>query len=133
MKKHVLLSDLSATTLAFSGLAFAQGHTDYQNRNDQQQRAGQRGDQGARGHQNARRTGPPEQSHAGGRGAGPDRNFYKGSRLPSNYRSRSYVVNDWRGHHLSAPPRGYHWVQTGGDYVLVGTTSGIIFQINLGQ
>ena len=132
MKKHVLLSVLAATTLAFSGLALAQegGHQD---RNDQQQRAGRGGDQGPRGHQNAKRPGPPEQSHAGGRGAGPEHNFYKGNRLPSEYRNRSYIVNDWRDHHLNAPPRGYHWVQTGGDYVLVGTTSGIIFQINLGQ
>jgi Ni/Co efflux regulator RcnB len=27
--------------------------------------------------------------------------------------------DDWRGQHLSAPPRAYHWVQTGADFVLV--------------
>jgi Ni/Co efflux regulator RcnB len=41
------------------------------------------------------------------------------------------VVNDWRSHDLSAPPRGYHWVQTGPDYVLVAIASGIIFQLFL--
>jgi Ni/Co efflux regulator RcnB len=41
------------------------------------------------------------------------------------------VVNDWRGQHLSAPPRGYHWVQTGGDYVLVAIATGIILQLML--
>jgi Ni/Co efflux regulator RcnB len=34
---------------------------------------------------------------------------------------------------LSAPPRGYHWVQTGGDYVLIAVASGIIAQILLGN
>jgi Ni/Co efflux regulator RcnB len=38
------------------------------------------------------------------------------------------VVDDWRGHHLSAPPRGYHWVQMGGDYVLVAIATGVILQ-----
>ena len=66
-----------------------------------------------------------------GRGAGPDHSFYRGGRLPSQYRSNQYVVDDWRGHHLNAPPRGYHWVQTGGDYVLVAIASGIIASILL--
>jgi len=67
------------------------------------------------------------------RGAGPDHQFYRGARLPTEYRNRQYVVDDWRGHHLSAPPRGYHWVQTGGDYVLVAIATGIIMQLLLGQ
>lgn len=67
------------------------------------------------------------------RGAGPDHNFYRGGRLPSQYRSHQYVVNDWRGHHLSAPPRGYHWVQTGPDYVLAAIATGVIAQILLSR
>jgi Ni/Co efflux regulator RcnB len=55
----------------------------------------------------------------------------KGGRLAREYRGRQYVVNNWRSHRLSAPPRGYHWVRTGGDFVLVGSTSGLIFQIFL--
>ena len=54
-----------------------------------------------------------------------------GGRLPAEYRSHQYVVDDWRGHHLSAPPRGYHWVQTGPDYVLVAIATGLIAQIVL--
>jgi Ni/Co efflux regulator RcnB len=65
------------------------------------------------------------------RGAGPDHDLRRGNRLPYAYRSYQYVVEDWRGHRLSAPPRGYHWVQTGGDYVLVAIGTGIIFQIFL--
>jgi Ni/Co efflux regulator RcnB len=59
-------------------------------------------------------------------GAGPYHNLRRGERLPSRYNSHQYVVNDWRGHHLHAPPRGYHWVQTGADYVLVGIATGLI-------
>ncbi|UUC93092.1 MULTISPECIES: RcnB family protein [Comamonas] len=62
----------------------------------------------------------------GRRGGGPDHNWYKGSRVPPQYRSQHYVVNDWRGHHLSAPPRGYHWIQNGGDYLLVAIATGVI-------
>jgi Ni/Co efflux regulator RcnB len=68
-----------------------------------------------------------------GRGAGPEHSFYRGGRLPPQYRSRHYVVEDWRSHHLYAPPRGYQWVQTGGDYVLVAVATGIIAAILLNQ
>ena len=60
------------------------------------------------------------------RGAGPEHNFYVGHRLPPAYHQPTYVVDDWRGHHLRQPPRGYHWVQSGGDYLLVAVASGII-------
>ncbi|HEY2558655.1 MAG TPA: RcnB family protein [Caldimonas sp.] len=68
-----------------------------------------------------------------GRGAGPNHDWYRGSRLPREYNSRYYVVDDWRGHHLSAPPRGYHWVQNGGDYVLAAIATGVIAAILLNQ
>jgi len=42
------------------------------------------------------------------------------------------VVDDWRGHHLRKPPRGYHWVQTDdGDFILVAVTTGIILDLML--
>ena len=67
------------------------------------------------------------------RGAGPNHGYYQGDRFPAQYRSSHYVVGDWRGHHLSAPPRGYHWVQNGGDYLLVAITTGVILQLLLSQ
>ena len=60
------------------------------------------------------------------RGAGPNHDWQRGYRVPPQYRSHHYVVNDWRGHHLSAPPRGYHWIQTGGDDLLVAIATGVI-------
>ena len=65
------------------------------------------------------------------RGAGPDHRWVKGYRVPPQYRGQQYVVQDWRGHRLSAPPRGYHWVQYGGDYMLVAIASGVITQLLL--
>lgn len=70
-------------------------------------------------------------AHGGRHGAGPDHRWVRGSRIPPQYRTRHYVVNDWRGHRLSAPPRGYHWVQNGGDYLLVAIASGVIAQLIL--
>lgn len=66
------------------------------------------------------------------RGAGPEHRWVKGYRVPPQYRGPQYVVHDWRGHRLSAPPRGYQWVQYGGDYMLVAIASGVIAQLILG-
>jgi Ni/Co efflux regulator RcnB len=111
----------------------------WQQRNDEQQRrdeierrweAQRRYDARANrdGHGDSYRGGWGRTSdyNAGYDGAGPYHNMHRGERLPSRYRSHQYVVNDWRGHHLHAPPRGYHWVQTGADYVLVGIATGLI-------
>jgi Ni/Co efflux regulator RcnB len=56
----------------------------------------------------------------------------KGDRF--DYRqARNYrVVNDYRGRHLKAPPRGYHYVQSGNDALLVGISSGVIAAILAG-
>jgi Ni/Co efflux regulator RcnB len=59
-------------------------------------------------------------------GAGPEHSWRRGDRLPTQYRNNQYVVNDWRGHHLRQPPRGYHWVQSGSDYVLAAVATGVI-------
>ena len=73
------------------------------------------------------RRGPPP--HA--RGVGPDHRWHRGDRLPPAYRHRQYVVNNWRAHRLSAPPRGYNWVQVGGDYALIAVATGLIAQLVL--
>jgi len=54
------------------------------------------------------------------------RRYHRGERLPPNLRARQYVVQDWRGHGLRQPPRGYQWVQNGSDYVLAAVATGII-------
>ena len=62
-------------------------------------------------------------------GAGPDHRFHRGDWLPPQYRSRQYVVDDWRGHQLYQPPRGYHWVQNGSDYMLVAIATGLVAEL----
>lgn len=74
----------------------------------------------------------PQQRHGhGGKGSGPNHQWVKGSRVPAQYRTSHYVVADWRGHGLRQPPRGYHWMQYGGDYLLVAIGSGVILQLIL--
>ncbi len=73
----------------------------------------------------------PGHAQAPGRGAGPNHNLHRGGKLPPAWRSKHYVVDDWRGHRLSRPPRGQHWVQAGSDYLLVSIASGLIAQIVL--
>lgn len=67
------------------------------------------------------------------RGGGPDHQYRRGDRLPGDYRGRSYVVENWRSHNLSEPPRGHRWVQTGADYLLVAIATGLIVQVLLGN
>jgi len=132
MNSKPIFSALVAMTLAAAGSAFADSRGD----RDDRGRA-QRGDQHDRrdnaGQRSDRRDfrGPRHDARRDWRGAGPNRSFHRGDRLPAAYRHRHYVVNDWRGHRLSAPPRGYHWVQTGGDYVLVAIATGVILQLML--
>ncbi len=53
----------------------------------------------------------------------------RGDHLPYNYRAPRYVVHDWQHRRLSSPPRGHHWVNTGGaEYLLVGIATGVILQ-----
>lgn len=134
---------VAAMSMAFSSLAFAQDDKDTRaDRANAAERAGriEPGRPGA-GRQIGRDMRAPEERRADdrrdfdrrGRGAGPDHNFYRGGRLPAYYRGHEYVVDDWRAHRLSAPPRGYHWVQVGADYVLVAIATGIIASILLNQ
>ena len=86
-----------------------------------------------RNDRNDRRHDSRNDRHDAHRGAGPDHNWVRGSRVPQQYRGYNYVVNDWRGHRLSAPPRGYHWIQNGNDYLLVAIATGVIASLVLGN
>ncbi len=135
MYSKTVISVVLAMTLASGGFAFAQpnGRNDRW-RNDQMQRSEQRDrydNDRSRQYRRDDRGRPHDNRRWDERGAGPNHDFRRGQRLPAEYRHRQYVVDDWRGHRLSAPPRGYHWVQTGGDYVLVGIATGVILQLFL--
>jgi Ni/Co efflux regulator RcnB len=50
----------------------------------------------------------------------------KGQRFDRRQASNYRVINNYRGYRLNAPPRGYQWVQSGNDAVLIAITSGLI-------
>jgi Ni/Co efflux regulator RcnB len=83
-----------------------------------------------RANRGERRHGPPPwANNRHDRFPDGQRRWNRGVRLPPEYRDRQYIVSDWRGHRLSAPPRGYQWVQSGSDYLLVAIATGIITQL----
>jgi Ni/Co efflux regulator RcnB len=54
------------------------------------------------------------------------RNWRKGERFDSRYASNYRVIQNPRAYRLNDAPRGYRWVQSNNDAVLVAITSGII-------
>ncbi|MCA1854769.1 RcnB family protein [Massilia oculi] len=162
MKSTLFASALIALTMATSGSAYAQrndhgydrdqrngyAHGQDQRRHDNDRRDGMRGND--RDHRDYR----DNRDHRGNghdlrgqdryydarhhvrddrRGAGPRHNLRRGQRLDREYRDSRYVVSDWRARHLSAPPRGHHWVRAGNDYVLAAIATGLIAQVLLGN
>lgn len=46
-----------------------------------------------------------------------------------HYHGPRYVVRDYGHYHLRQPPRGYHWVQADGKYLLIAAATGLILDI----
>jgi Ni/Co efflux regulator RcnB len=144
--KTKFIAALIALTFTASGSAFAQrgdhGNDRDHDRNGYSQQHNDRRDDDRRDDNRNDRNDGPRANHGkhrndsaqyyrrdDSRGGGPRHDLRRGGKLHKEYRNNRYVVNDWRGRHLSAPPRGYHWVQTGNDYVLAAIASGIIAQV----
>jgi Ni/Co efflux regulator RcnB len=58
--------------------------------------------------------------------AASNHRWAKGQRFDGRQASNYRVINNYRGYRLNAPPRGYQWVQSGNDAVLIAITSGLI-------
>jgi Ni/Co efflux regulator RcnB len=152
MNYKIIVSSIMAISLGVGNVAYAQNDEHQRDRGRQDQNNEHRQDNERRGNDN--RGVPGNIDYRGNldsrdtprnndnqrvyaEGSRNDRadmqrhRFQRGDRLPPEYRERQYVVDDWRGHHLSAPPRGYHWVQSGGDYVLAAVATGLILQVLL--
>lgn len=150
MKSKALATSLAIASLAFSSLSFAQParHEARQDAREARQdiREAQRDlrqsdtrrearearqdlREAQRDLQEARRDQRDARRYYNARG--PE--FRRGGRLPAELRHDQYVVSNWRGHHLAAPPRGYHWVQVGPDYVLSAIATGVILNMVLGS
>ena len=162
MKIKKIAAAIMAMSIASSGLVFAKDKEDREDRREdrREERRDDRRDNDARNQQDRRDAdadmrrhrghadgrgpdgrGPPGQlkkqwrddDRREGRGFGPNHSYYRGDRLPMEYRHYHYVVNDWRSHQLSAPAPGQQWVQYGGDYVLIAVATGIIASLILSR
>lgn len=156
MNTKSVVSGLMAVCMMASAPAFAQRYDYGNSRYDQGQQRGddhnryqdraqaERRDRDDRHERNARydrneRDGRYDRSRQYGQyrayeGRGYDANRYqmhRGGQLPSEYRGNRYVVDDWRSRRLSAPPRGYQWVEANNDYVLAAIATGLIAQVLL--
>lgn len=129
MKSGIIVPLVIASLLGTSVGAFAQQHDDdHGGGQPQHGRPGPSHGGPQHGH-----GGPSyHEASAGGPGGPiPHNDWHKGERLPQEYRDRSYVVDDWHGHGLQAPPRGYQWVGVNGDYVLAAVATGVIASVLL--
>jgi len=147
MKAKRLVCLCTAAAMGLGSVSvFAQGYDRHDRRDDnnnnrwEQQHRDQRADhRNDRDHRDQRAMGNRGDHDRGDRDRGHDNfaygargpEWHRGGRLPSQYRNHQYVVDNWRAHHLSAPPRGYHWVQVGNDYVLAAIATGLIAQLLL--
>ncbi|MEG3122454.1 RcnB family protein [Sphingomonas sp. GB1N7] len=79
-----------------------------------------------------RRNGDVVQRTVTRQSAPQHRNWRKGERFDRRY-AQNYRQIDYRQYRgLRAPPRGYHYVRSGNDAVLVGITSGLIAAVVAG-
>ena len=149
MTSKTIICAIAAASFSFASLSFADDD-DRRGSGRESSRSEQRGDRDRHGHDSDRRDvdrrdRQDNRNFYGHRGydrhdvrsersygaRGPY--FYRGGRIPQEYRTRQYVVNDWQEHRLDAPPRGQQWVQVGSDYALIAIATGIIAQLVLNQ
>jgi Ni/Co efflux regulator RcnB len=131
MKTKLIASALIALSVAASGSAFAQ-RSDHGNDRYEHNERSDRHDSNRYDRQDRQdRHDARQYQRDDVRGGGPRHDLRRGQRLSPEYRNNRYVVNDWRARHLSAPPRGHHWVRAGNDYVLAAIATGLIAQVLL--
>jgi len=56
----------------------------------------------------------------------------KGDRLPTEFRDRQYVIDDYKQYNLPAPRKGTRWVGIGAEYYLVAP-NGVVQQVGSGS
>ncbi|MES2106070.1 MAG: RcnB family protein [Pseudomonadota bacterium] len=138
MNFKTIVSAIMAMSLGLGNVAYAQHDNQRDDRGRAERNDNQRGDgdqRNNRGNRYERDNSDEGRVYAEGshndRYQGERHRYQKGERLPPEYRGRQYVVENWREHRLSPPPRGYQWVQSGGDYVLAAVATGLILQVLL--
>jgi Ni/Co efflux regulator RcnB len=115
--KKIILGLVAASIAATPAMAAAPQQ--YRGYDAHREQVGHRDDQRGQGYRNGR-------GYQNDRGGYQNRNWQRGQRFDSRY-ARNYRQIDYRQYRgLRAPPRGYRYVQSGNDAVLVAITSGII-------
>lgn len=134
---------LAAALLAPAAPALAQpgghdgpgDHRGQDNRQDNRGGPDNRGGQNNRDYRGPQNHGPDRGFAQGPQGRGPGGQFVqfrKGERFDRG-RAPNYAVVDYhRYRHLAPPPRGYQWVRSGNDAVLVAITTGIVASVIAG-
>ncbi len=75
----------------------------------------------------------PGKQQAGHQQTGKGPQFRKGEKFDRS-RATHYQVVDYRKYrNVKAPPKGYHYVRSGNDLLLVGMTSGIVAAVTSGM
>ncbi|MDP9899652.1 RcnB family protein [Variovorax ginsengisoli] len=132
---------VAALAVSMAGGAFAQDRRDDRGPDRGNDRNGryEQNDRGNNGHGPNGRNDDRGRRDDNGRFADragypqPHAEWRRGGRVPTEYRGGNYVVNDWRGYQLQAPPRGYQWIGVGSDFVLAAVATGLIAQIVTGH
>jgi Ni/Co efflux regulator RcnB len=111
VKKLIIAALAASAVVATPVLAAPYQHQ----KNDGRGRVEQRND-----HRNEYRSHRNEQRQV------QNRRWNKGERFDRQHARNYRVISNARQYNLRDAPRGYRWVQSGNDAVLIGITSGII-------
>jgi Ni/Co efflux regulator RcnB len=68
------------------------------------------------------------QPHERDRNMAPPPRMEVGHRVPNDYRGNNDRVDNWQHYHLRRPGRGQHWVQYGGQFLLIDA-GGLVVQL----
>ena len=121
--KKLILAALAATIVTTPLLAAPGWNNDNRGRHEQRSDRYDRHDRNERGGRYDRNDrfdlGPSHQY----------RSWSRGQRFDSRYARDYRVISSPRAYRLHDAPRGYRWVRSGNDAVLVGITSGIIASV----
>jgi len=71
----------------------------------------------------------PDHGHPAPGHPAPGGKWGKGQHFDARYAPHYQVVDYHSYHHLTPPPRGYHWVRSGNDAVLVAIGTGIVASV----
>ena len=121
MKKFILAAVAAASVLTAPVMAQSYGNYD---RGRSDQRFDRHDNDRARADQRFNRR-----DYQGQRNFSQQRRWNKGDRFDRRYASNYRVISSPRQYRLHNAPRGYRWVQSGNDAVLIGITSGIIASV----